>query len=105
MASVRGTVGENVMMIARINEFDRLYWVPSKRSLFFQYKDRTGVIGLIGQRLAKAGINIEDMRNPHNATTGNSLAILNVSPAISDELMKEIATAIDASFASSVTLP
>ncbi|MCL1910377.1 MAG: NAD(P)-binding domain-containing protein [Kiritimatiellaeota bacterium] len=104
-ASVRGTVGENVKMIARINEFDRLYWVPDKRSLFFQYKDRTGVIGLIGQRLAKAGVNIEDMRNPHNAATGNSLAILNVSPTVSDDLLNEIATAIDASVAKSVSLP
>ena len=103
--SVRGTVGENVMMIARINEFDRLYWVPNKRSIFFQYKDRTGVIGTIGKKLADAGINIEDMRNPHNAETGNSLAILNVSPAASDELLAEIAVSIEASVARAVILP
>ena len=100
--SVRGTVGENVKMIARINEFDRLYWVPDKRSLFFQYKDRPGVIGLIGQRLAEAGINIEDMRNPHSALTGNSLAILNVSPSVPQDLLDGIAKAISASFAGSV---
>ena len=104
-ASVRGTVGENVKMIARINEFDRLYWVPTKRSLFFGYKDRPGVIGAIGQKLAKAGINIEDMRNPHSQATGDSLAILNVSPAAPEALVKEIAAEISATLACAVNLP
>lgn len=103
--SVRGTVGENVKMIARIDEFDRLYWVPTGHALFFEYQDRPGVIGIIGNNLAEAGINIEDMRNPHNPSTGNSLALLSVNKAVDDTLLKKIATEVRATMAHSVTLP
>ena len=103
--SVRGTVGENVKMIARIDEFDRLYWVPSGNALFLEYKDRPGVIGIIGSKLAEAGINIEDMRNPHNPATGNSLAILSVNKPIEDDLLKRIASDVSAMMAHNVSLP
>lgn len=102
--SIRGTVGENVKMIARIDEFDRLYWVPSGTALFFEYNDRPGVIGNIGNSLAAAGINIEDMRNPHNPKTGKSLAILSVNKPVSDDLVNQIAKEIDATIAHNVTL-
>lgn len=104
-SSVRGTVGENVKMIARINEFDRLYWVPRENSLFFTYRDRPGVIGTIGNMLAKAGINIEDMRNPHHPETGNSMAILNVSGPITNTLINEIAKEVSARVARNIKLP
>lgn len=104
-SSVRGTVGEHLKMIARINEFDRLYWVPTSEALFLEYKDRPGVIGVIGHRLAEAGINIEDMRNPHNPATGRSLAILSVNKPIGQALLKSISEEIEANIAYSVTLP
>ncbi len=103
--SVRGTVGEGVKMIARIDEFDRLYWVPSGTALFFEYRDRPGVIGVIGNRLAAAGINIEDMRNPHDPASGKSLAIIAVNKPVSDDLMKSISEEIDAFVAHNITLP
>ncbi len=99
-SSVRGTVGEHLKMIARINEFDRLYWVPTSEALFLEYKDRPGVIGVIGHRLAEAG-----MRNPHNPTTGRSLAILSVNKPIGQALLKSISEEIEANIAHSVTLP
>ncbi|MGI5869866.1 MAG: NAD(P)-dependent oxidoreductase [Kiritimatiellia bacterium] len=104
-SSVRGTLAENQQMVARIDEFDRLYWVPAGNALFFEYKDRPGVIGAIGRMLADAGVNIEDMRNPFNPATGNSLAILNVSRPIEAELVDSIAQAISASVWHSLTLP
>ena len=104
-ASVRGTLAENRKMIARIDEFDRLYWVPSGNALFFEYKDRPGVIGVIGRMLADAGVNIEDMRNPHNPTTGNSLAVLNVNRQIEPEVLDSIAQAVSATVWHSVALP
>ena len=39
---------------------------PGQR-FFCLYDDRPGVIASISRKLADAGINIEDMRNPHNA--------------------------------------
>lgn len=97
--SVRGTVGEKLTMIARIDEFDHLYWVPDGTALFFEYKDRPGVIATIAKYLAKDDVNIEDMRNPHNPKSGNSLALLSVNKPISDELVAEIAKEIDARIA------
>ena len=52
------------MMISRINDFDKLYFEPMGTAVLFIYKDRPGVIGQIGQALAEAGLNINDMRNP-----------------------------------------
>jgi D-3-phosphoglycerate dehydrogenase len=94
--SVRGTVEEGIMLISRINEFDRLYFEPVGPTLFFLYEDRPGVIGAIGSHLAKCGINIEDMRNPHDHKTNRSLAILKVNQAVPEDLMNSIKEEIKA---------
>ena len=92
-------------MVSRINEFDRLYWVPrSVHTLFAQYPDRPGVIGFIGKTLAGAGINIEDMRNPHDEKTGNSLVILNTDKPVPAELLGPMCAEIKATFVVSTTL-
>ena len=94
--SVRGTVAEGNMMISRINDFDKLYFEPSGVALLFIYRDRPGVIGRIGNALAEAGINIDDMRNPHDPSGERSLALLKVSEKVKPELVEEIARSIDA---------
>jgi len=88
--SVRGTVTEGVQTVSRIDEFDRLYFEPTGATLFCLYDDRPGVIASISRKLADAGINIEDMRNPHNAKTHRSLAIIKLNQAVSDDLVKVI---------------
>jgi D-3-phosphoglycerate dehydrogenase len=94
--SVRGTVAEGNMMISRINDFDKLYFEPVGTAVIFIYKDRPGVIGQIGNALAEAGVNIDDMRNPHDPSGETSLAILRTCSPVSAELLGEIATKIDA---------
>jgi D-3-phosphoglycerate dehydrogenase len=94
--SVRGTVEEGILLISRINEFDKLYFEPVGPTLFFLYDDRPGVIGTIGQILADVGVNIEDMRNPHNTKTNRSLAILKVNTLIDDAVMTTIKDTIEA---------
>ncbi len=94
--SVRGTVEEGILLISRINEFDKLYFEPVGPTLFFLYDDRPGVIGTIGKMLAEAGVNIEDMRNPHDAKTNRSLAILKVNQALDDSVMNTIKDTIEA---------
>ena len=101
--SVRGTVAEGHMMISRINDFDQLYFEPTGSALIFMYKDRPGVVGLIGNALAEAGINIDDMRNPHDPSGENSLAFLRVSQEVPAELVDSIAQQIDATHASFLT--
>jgi D-3-phosphoglycerate dehydrogenase / 2-oxoglutarate reductase len=102
--SVRGTVAESIQMVARINEFDKLYFEPTGNSVMFLYDDRPGVLGAIGNRLAKAGINIEDVRNPHDPKTNRSLAIMKVNQKASDELIREIGAEIRSIAAFSIQL-
>jgi predicted regulator of amino acid metabolism with ACT domain len=88
--SVRGTVTESAQTVSRIDEFDRLYFEPSGATLFCLYDDRPGVIASISRKLADAGINIEDMRNPHNAKTKRSLAIIKLNQPVADDLIQSI---------------
>lgn len=94
--SIRGTVTEGIQTVSRIDEFDRLYFEPVGATLFCLYNDRPGVIASISRKLADAGINIEDMRNPHNKKSERSLAIIRLSEPISDDLLKVIKADIDA---------
>jgi D-3-phosphoglycerate dehydrogenase len=102
--SVRGTVTEGNMMISRINEFDKLYFEPVGHTVFFMYEDRPGVIGAIGAKLAKAKINIEEMRDSRDSKTNRSLAILKLNQAPPEDLVKSISAEIKAISAASVSL-
>lgn len=97
--SIRGTVAEGIQMISRINEFNKLYFDPKGHNLFFIYDDRPGVTGTIGAKLAEAGINIEDMRNPHDFHTNKSLAILKVNKKPENAVIDSISSAIGANTA------
>jgi D-3-phosphoglycerate dehydrogenase len=102
--SLRGTVTEGLQMIARINEFDKLYFEPVGDTVMFLYDDRPGVIGTIGVRLAAAKVNIEDMRNPHDPKTNRSLAIMKINRKPSEELIGAISREIRAISAFSISL-
>lgn len=102
--SVRGTVAESVIMVSRINEFDKLWFEPLGASVLFLYDDRPGVLGSIGAKLAAAGINIEDVRNPHDARTNRSLAIMKVNQPVPETLVREIQEDIRAIAAFSIRL-
>lgn len=95
-ASVRGTVTEGVLMISRINDFQSLYFEPKGHAVVFIYDDRPGVLGHIGAALAGAGVNIDDVRNPHDTKCKKSIAIIKVNQKISDELLGKIAVDIQA---------
>ncbi len=102
--SVRGTVAESTLMVSRINEFNKLYFEPIGPTAMFLYDDRPGVIGTIGLCMADAGINIEDMRNPHDKKTNRSLAILKVNQMVPAPAIAEITEKIDAKAAFSIKL-
>ncbi len=94
--SVRGTVAERRLMVTRIDEFDNLFFEPHGHSVYFMYDDRPGILGKIGLALAASGINIEDVRNPHDARTNRSLAIMKVNKRVPAEVMQAISGEIDA---------
>ncbi len=103
-ASVRGTVEEGNLLVARINDFDKLYVEPSGNWVVFTYDDRPGVLGRIAAALAGAGVNIDDVRNPHDSKGKTSLAILKVNRAVDDALVQQIAAGIEARVAFHVEL-
>jgi D-3-phosphoglycerate dehydrogenase len=94
--SVRGTVAEGVTMISRIGGFDKLYFEPTGHIILFTYLDRPGVLSEIAGAMAKAGINIDDVRNPHDKSGERSIAILKVSQSVSDDLLASVAAKIKA---------
>ena len=95
-ASVRGTVAEGTIMISRINDFHKLYFEPKGHTVIFVYKDKPGVLGRIGGALAKAGVNIDDVRNPHDTKGEKSIAILKVNKAVPDDVIQSVAKEIEA---------
>jgi D-3-phosphoglycerate dehydrogenase / 2-oxoglutarate reductase len=103
-ASIRGTVTENMLMISRINDFQKLYFEPKGPTVAFTYRDRPGIIGRIGAALAAAGVNIDDMRNPHDSKGETSIAILKVNKPVPPEVVRQIADDIEASTYFSVDL-
>ena len=94
--SIRGTVAENVLIVSRINNFYKLYFEPAGPTAFFLYQDRPGVLGAIGNQLAEHQVNIEDIRQPHDPESGQSLAIIKLDKPISRELVEQIGKAIEA---------
>ncbi len=100
--SVRGTVTEGHLMVSRINDFDKLYFDPKGHTLAFSFADRPGVLGAIAAAVAAAGINIDDVRNPHNPEGSESIAILKVSVPVPEEVVQRIAKQIDAKMAAYV---
>ena len=102
--SVRGTVTEGMLMVSRINEFDRLYFPPSGNLFVCVYPDRPGVTAAISRHLADAQINIEDMRNPHDTHTNRSLAIVHVNKPVPDNVIAVISKEISAQIALSIQL-
>jgi len=100
--SIRGTVTEGILMVSRINEFNKLYFEPAGHTVFFLYDDRPGVLGAIGVKLAGRGINIEDVRNPHDPKTNRSMATMKIDQKVPPELIKEISEEIRALAAFSI---
>lgn len=97
--SVRGTVAEGNIMVSRIDDFDKLYFDPHGRSVIFIYEDRPGVLSRIASSLAAEGINIDDVRNPHDSKGKHSIAILKVNQTVPASLIARIGTEIQASTA------
>ena len=102
--SVRGTIAEGILMVARINEFNKLYFEPQGSTVLFLYDDRPGVLGTIGIKLAEADVNIEDTRNPHDQETNRSLAIMQVSHPVEQSVIDDISETIGAIAAFSIKL-
>lgn len=102
--SVRGVVTEGIPMISRINTFHGLYSDMRGNTLVLRYKDRPGVIALIGSTLAAAGINIDNIVAPIDHACGEAMALIKTNKPVTDEQVAEISKGIDALSAFAVSL-
>jgi D-3-phosphoglycerate dehydrogenase len=72
--------------------------------LFFRYRDRPGVVGLIGTTLGRAGVNIAAMQVARRAAGGEALMTLTVDSPIDPDLLAEVAAEIGSAQAAAVDL-
>lgn len=103
--SIRGTIAEGNLMISRIDDFEGLYFQPSGHSLIVKYADRPGVLAKVTSAVAEAGINIDDIRSPHDAKGEFSLAVLKTNQAVTDEVVERIRKEISPVAVLAVSLP
>lgn len=97
--SLRGTVTEGKIVISRINRFHGLYFEPKGPMAVFIYRDAKGILGRIASAMGEAGINIDDVRNPHDESGEFSIAILKVNKPVPPVVIDDIAEKISATVA------
>ena len=69
---------------------------PAKHMAFFSYHDRPGVVGVVGQLLGQAQVNIAGMQVSRDKEGGAALIALTVDSAIPDETLETISKEIGA---------
>lgn len=94
--SVRGTITESRLMIARIANFDGLYLNPAGNHLFVEYVDEPGVLGKIAGLLGEKNINIMDIRAPQDLESGKALSVIRTNVEVPEMLIAKIKEAVNA---------
>ncbi|HET8594822.1 MAG TPA: phosphoglycerate dehydrogenase [Intrasporangium sp.] len=95
IVSVAGTLTGPKMVEKLVGVGDYDLEVPlSDHMLVFEYTDRPGVVGRIGQLLGDAGVNIGGMQVSRHGDS--AIGVLNVDNVVSQQLAGELAEAIEA---------
>ena len=94
---------KKIEKIIAIDKFD-LDLPPTDYLLFLRYTDRPGVVGVVGETLGKAGINIASMQVARSSAGGEALMAITVDSAIPDEIVAGVAKATGANLARTVSL-
>lgn len=103
--SVAGTVAgdRNIAKVVDVDGFD--VDVPiSQYMVFFRYHDKPGVVGIVGQMLGEAGVNIGGMQVSRDDPHGHALIVLTVDSVVADEAVDAIAERIGAHSGKAVDL-
>jgi len=105
VVSVSGTLTgpRQVEKLTEVDGFD-VELVAERNLVFFRYHDRPGVVGLVGERLGRAGINIAGAQVSRTEQGGHALMALTVDTPPPTELLDEIAAAVGAHSVRSVSL-
>jgi len=78
-----------VEKIIAINGFD-LDLPPTENMIFLQYGDKPGVVGIVGNILGKAGLNIAGMQVARSDNAKEALMAITVDSAVSADLVSAI---------------
>ncbi len=76
----------------------------SEHMLVFRYEDKPGVVGIVGQLLGDAGVNIANMQVGRDAAGGLALVALTVDSAVDPQTVAAIAAHIGADSGAAVDL-
>lgn len=103
--SISGTLMgiRQVQKIVAIDEYD-LDLVPTDNLLFFRYADRPGIVGIVGNALGKASINIAGMQVARNHLGGEALMVITVDSPVPAEVVEVLTLETGANMVRSVTL-
>jgi D-3-phosphoglycerate dehydrogenase len=93
-----------VQKLVGVNGFD-IEVALSEHMVFATYDDRPGIVGIVGQLLGQAGVNIAGMQVARTTEGGAALMVLTVDSAISLTTLDDIATAVGASDVRAAQLP
>ncbi|WP_349827508.1 phosphoglycerate dehydrogenase [Brevibacterium litoralis] len=72
--------------------------------IVFEYQDRAGIIGQLGQALGRNDINIAGMQVSRKSDEGAALSVMAVDSEVTDEVLNTLAGAVDATRFSAVNL-
>jgi D-3-phosphoglycerate dehydrogenase len=117
VVTVRGTLSDGAQIsvsgtLVGINQRERLVEIngfdvdlePTNHLAFFNYEDRPGMVGTVGQILGDAGVNIAGMQVSRQEEGGEALVVLTVDDTVPQPVLNEIAEEIGATSARSVNL-
>jgi D-3-phosphoglycerate dehydrogenase len=117
LITIRGTLADGAQIsvsgtLVGINQRERIVDIngfdvdvePTEHLAFFNYSDRPGMVGTVGQILGDAGVNIAGMQVSRDTKGGHALVALSVDSVIPPEALAEIEQAIDAVAARAVDL-
>jgi D-3-phosphoglycerate dehydrogenase len=109
LITVRGTLADGTQIsvsgtLVGIQQRERLVEVngfvvdlePTEHLAFFRYEDRPGMVGIVGQILGDAAINIAGMQVSRDERGGQALVALSVDTAVPNDVLERIRAAIDA---------
>ena len=103
--SVSGTLTgpKHVEKLVEVLEHD-IEVEPSEHMAFLRYKDRPGVVGIVGRVLGEADVNIAGMQVSRDTKGGHALVAMTVDQAIPAQVLDDIVAAIGAEWGRTVDL-
>ena len=92
-----------VEKIIAIDGFD-LDLPPTENLLFLKYNDKPGVVGVVGQALGKASVNIAGMHIARDHAGGKALMVITIDSPIDEKILSDLKKEVGAELAETVTL-